>query len=135
MRTRHKKRSSSPKRALMLRIGKSALFGCLLTVAIILLFALILKAEWLSENSIPFVTSIIKTICAGLVGFLSANKCTDRAWVWGGVGGASYILLAFISFLILERSFSISFALLSDIVMGFVAGVAGSMVLHIKRTS
>lgn len=133
MKPSRRKKIVLSKNGMILRLFKSCLFGCIVTIAIILLFALLLKWELFKEGSIPIATSIIKALCAGLVGLMCANGCQHRAWIWAGTGGACYILCAFFAFSIVESIFTISFALLADIGMGFVAGVAGGMLLQMKK--
>lgn len=136
MKSTRKKSLSNPKKqsGLVLKLIKSALFGCVITIALILLFALILKWEILSDDSIPLVTSIIKAFCAGFAGLLCANRCKERVWLWSGIGGALYMLIAFFAFTLVEKAFSISVGLLADVTMGFIAGVAGGFVLQLKKT-
>lgn len=132
--TRKKVLSTQKKQSGMaLKLIKSSLFGCVATIALILLYALILKWEILSDGSIPLITSIIKALCAGFVGLLCANRCTHRVWLWAGSGGALYMLIAFLAFTLVEKSFSINFGLLADVAMGFIAGVAGGFVLQLKN--
>lgn len=133
MKSNRKKKVAISTNGMLLRLLKSSLFGCVVTIAIILLFALFLKWEILKEGSIPIATSIIKALCAGFVGLLCANGCLERAWIWAGIGGACYILFAFFAFSLVEKTFSISFALLADLGMGFVAGIAGGVLLQVKK--
>lgn len=132
MKSIRRRRPAFRKSGMVLRLVKSSLVGCVITIVFILLFALILKWEWLGENSIPLATSIIKAVCAGFVGFLCANGVDKRAWLWAGGGGVAYITLAFLAFSLVEKNFAVSVALLADLGMGFVAGAAGSMLLQLK---
>ena len=114
------------------RCIKAALAGCVLTVVFILLLALLLKWEILGESSIPMVTTGIKAVCAAIAGLLCANGCQRIAWAWGGAGGLLYIVLAFVSFAIVEKAFTPSFGLFADVALGVVAGIIGGMIVKLR---
>ncbi|MDL2257888.1 TIGR04086 family membrane protein [Eubacteriales bacterium OttesenSCG-928-K08] len=116
----------------LLRVLKAALVGCVLTIIAVLVFALILKWNIIHENGVTVATSIIKAICAAFAGLLCANGCDGRGWLWGGFAGSLYIAIAFLAFSFVEKMFLFNLGLLSDVCMGFVAGVAGSMIIKLR---
>ena len=134
MRLMRRKKQTTPQSGILLRILKAALFGCILTVIAILAFALLLKWELFGEGSIPVVTSIIKALCAAFAGFITARGCQQKAWLWAGVSGAFYVLLAFLAFALVEKTMALNFGLAADMLMGFIAGVAGGMLLQLGKT-
>ncbi|HOF94192.1 MAG TPA: TIGR04086 family membrane protein [Clostridia bacterium] len=129
-----RRKSPASKNGLVLRIIKAALFGCVLTILAILLFALLLKWDVLLESSIPVVTSFIKALCAGATGFMVGRGLQQKAWLFAGAGGAAYVLLAFIAFAVLEKVFAVNLGLLADLLMGFIAGIAGGLLTQLKKT-
>ncbi len=134
MRSTRRKKQTAPQSGIFLRILKAALFGCVLTVIAILAFALLLKWELFGEGSISVVTSIIKALCAGFAGFITARGCQQKPWLWAGVSGAFYVLLAFLAFALVEKTMALNFGLVADMLMGFIAGVAGGMLLQLGKT-
>jgi putative membrane protein (TIGR04086 family) len=133
MRSMRRKRAASPKTGPLLRLIKAALFGCVITVAILLVFALLLKWELFGESSIPAATSIIKAFCALCTGLIVARSTETRPWLWAGFGGMLYIAMAFVAFSLVEKVLSISAGLLADIALGFLAGAAGGMLQQAKK--
>ncbi len=134
MRTKRRKKQPENQNGTLLRVVKASLLGCILTIVAILFFALLLKIEFLSEEAIPVITSVIKALCAAFAG-LQAARGTERGWVWGGVGGAVYVLISFVAFSLVEKTMAFTLGLLADMVMGFVAGIAGSLILQLKKTA
>ena len=121
---------------MLLGVIKAALLGCVVTIIAILLFALLLKIELVGEGAIPVATSVIKALCAAFAGLLAARSSAQgRGWVWGGIGGAAYVLLAFAAFSLVEKTMAFTLGLLADMLMGFVAGIAGSLVLQLKKSA
>lgn len=133
MRSMRRKRAAVSQNGNLLRLVKAALFGCVMTVAILLLFALLLKWEIFGEGSIPIATSIIKALCAGCTGLIVAKNMQTRPWLWAGLGGVVYILMAFAAFSLVEKVMSLSFGLMADMILGFLAGAAGGMLQQVKK--
>lgn len=129
MKSRKKKRAPSGMLQPILVVIKAVLCGCVLSVILVLALALVLKWSWMQESGISLLNSIIKAVCALLVGVLCANGCSRREWLWSGVGGGLYILVAFLAFSLVEQSFSLNAGLLADVGMGIAAGVAGRFLL------
>ena len=115
------------------KILKAALCGCVVAIILILVFALLLKWCVVAESTIAIATSCMKAFCAGFVGFLCANGWNKQCWLWGGIGGSVFICIAFFLFSLVEKVFLIHLGILADIFMGFLAGIAGSMILYWKR--
>ena len=134
MNTGKRVRNSLKMKSNALKILKAVLCGCVVAVVLILVFALLLKWCVVAESTIGIFTSSIKSICAGFVGFLCANSGNNkRVWFWGGIGGSVFICAAFLMFSLAEKGFLLSWGIAADVIMGFVAGIAGSMVLYLKR--
>jgi len=101
---RRKKRERRPAGSAWLRCVKAALAGCVLSVILLLLFALVLKWELAGEGSIPIVTAVIKALSAAAAGLIAANGMERRNWLFGGISGGIYILLAFVAFSLVEKA-------------------------------
>lgn len=114
-------------------IVKAALLAAVLTLGCIVLYAWTLQRAWLPDSSIPIVNAIIKVVGAGFAAFIATRRCERRRWLIGGVAGVSYVVLAFVVFSIAADSFSLSVALLTDLLMGAVAGMLAAMLLGMRK--
>ncbi len=130
---RGKKRDSRKGNSFVLMCAKAALAACVLTVALVLLFALLLKWEVLGEDIIPVVTTAIKGLCAACAGLLAGMAASERCWLWGGISGAVYILLAFLAFSLVEKSLALSLGILADVGLGIVAGAVAGMLMQMRK--
>ncbi|OQB25350.1 MAG: hypothetical protein BWY11_00690 [Firmicutes bacterium ADurb.Bin182] len=116
-----------------MRVIKSAFAAALLTIALILVYAFILKMNWLDETSIPIVNSFIKVAGSVFASILTVLKVNRRSWLMGGIAGVTYILLAYLIFSIAAQNVSLSWALLSDIGVGALAGMLSAMLFQLRR--
>ncbi len=115
-------------------ILKGALIAAAFSIALIVLFAVVLKQEWANTDSIPVANSVIKVLSAALAAFIATRKCRERRWLVGLLAGLLYTLLAFMVFSVLSDSFTFSLALLSDMGIGALSGMLTAMLLQmIKR--
>ncbi|MEL7607966.1 MAG: TIGR04086 family membrane protein [Bacillota bacterium] len=115
-----------------IRILKAALVAAVLTLALVLLYAFVLQQAWLNEGSIPVVNTVIKILGAAFTAFLCARR-VRRSWLVGAAGGVVYILIAFVVFSIASDHISLSVALLSDMLMGALAGMLTGMLLQARK--
>ena len=83
---------------------KAGLIASVLSIALIVLFAVALQQSWLDDGSIAVVTSVIKVLGAALASFVITKKCKNRAWVYGALAGIVYALMAFPLFLLYNRA-------------------------------
>ncbi|HWR19253.1 MAG TPA: TIGR04086 family membrane protein [Clostridia bacterium] len=114
-------------------ILKGALIASALSIALIVLFAVVLKQEWANAESIPVANAGIKVLSAALAAFIATRKCKERCWLVGLLSGLLYTLLAFMVFSILADSFSFSLALLSDMGIGALSGMLTAMLMQMLK--
>ena len=127
------KAADAAKKGILMPILKGALIASALSIALIVLFAVLLKQEWANTSSIPLVNSVIKVLSAALAAFIAVRKCKTRCWLVGLLSGLSYTLLAFMVFSLLSDSFTFSTALLSDLGIGALAGMLTAMLMQMVR--
>lgn len=137
---KQKRRSARPDSgAYVLLTFRAALLSCILTAVLVLLLAFTLKWEWIRTEQIHIVNTIIKTLSAGVAGLLCARQIGSRVWLFAGCAGVLYMMLSYVVFSLIERSFSVTAAFASDILMGFVvaASVAAlySLIKNIRTQS
>lgn len=110
---------------LMLR---AALLACIATAALMLLFAFLLKWEWLGVDAIRVCNTIIKTLCACFAGYLCSRFFSGTHALYAGISGMIYIVLSYVIFCLIEQDFALRWSLLSDIALCFIAAMTAAVV-------
>lgn len=71
---------------------KAAFIGCVVSVALIVIFAALMWKQVVGVELIPIVNAAIKVIGAAAAGFLAQRGCGSRAWLFGGAAGLIYAM-------------------------------------------
>lgn len=127
------KRESGAAGGRALGMLKASMLAAVLTLALVLIYAFVLQQGWLDEGSIPIVTAVIKILGAAFAAFICVRRSQSKRWLMGGCAGGVYTMLAFAVFSIAAQSFNFSLAMLSDILMGVLAGMVTGMLLQLKK--
>ena len=117
----HSKTRSETKDNLFLDYFKGLLVSILLSLELIVLFALLLKWFDIADGFIVPMTLIIKGVSV-FVGACIAIKGDSKGLVKGVIFGALYIALAFLIFGMLAGTFKFSVSGLLDVVFACVLG-------------
>lgn len=107
---------------------RAAFIGCVVSVALIVIFAALMWKQVAGVELIPIVNAAIKVIGAAAAGFLAQRGCGSLAWLFGGAAGLIYAMLAYAVFSILSGSFALNMAMLSDMGIGLLSGMLCAMV-------
>lgn len=107
---------------------RAALTAAVVTVALILLFALLLKMGWMGEGAIPVVNQVIKIGSIVFAAFLATRRPGAKRGLMGMAAGVLYIAMGFIMFSLVEGNFSFSLTLLTDLGMGAVIGLLAALI-------
>lgn len=118
---------------IIIRIVKSAFFAAAITVALLLLYAWLLQKGILNQDSIPIANSALKILGSVIAALFSVLKRSSKRWFIGAASGLAYILLAFLVFSIAADSYSFSAGLLSDLLMGGMAGMVTGMLVQLRK--
>lgn len=110
---------------------KGGLLASVISIALIVLYALALWKEVLPASSMPIANAVIKVISAAVAALLAVRRCAKRRWLYGGIAGLFYTALAFMVFSILSDTFIVSAALLSDFGVGLLAGMLAAMAAQV----
>lgn len=111
-----------------LNILKCSLVAIIITLITFLIFAVIIKVGDMQENVISPVVQVIRTLSIAFGGMSAARTNKKRGWLKGAITGVVYILWAFIiSSLLGDRTIMHSL-ILSDILLGIVAGAVGGII-------
>ena len=108
---------------------KAALFGSLLTVALMLLFSLMLYWGWLPDGAIPVANVLFKGLSAALAGWWMGRSET-ALWWHGGVAAIGYLAFSTLLMAIFLGTFSLRWNLLADALLLFVLGCALTALTH-----
>ncbi|MDR0840378.1 MAG: TIGR04086 family membrane protein [Christensenellaceae bacterium] len=119
--------------ALAVEILKSAVMAALLSLVLVVLYAVALRQEWLSTDTMGISTTAIKVICAAVAGLRTAHHAKGKLWLYGILSGAAYSLLSFAVFSLLSQTFVLSLAILSDLGMATAAGLFAVLILQIYK--
>lgn len=110
---------------------KGGLLASIISIALIVLYALALWKEVLPASSMSIANAAIKVVSAAAAALLAVRRCAKRRWLYGGIAGLFYTALAFMVFSILSDTFIVSAALLSDFGVGLLAGMLAAMAAQV----
>ncbi len=120
------------KRASLSEFMKNALKGTLIsmifTIAVILLFALIIKETGLADNIIRPVNQVIKIAGIVAAAYFAVKGLADKHWLCGGITGIMYMLLSYLIFSLIEGVFGKIALLFSDLLMGMLIGLVFAII-------
>lgn len=114
-------------------ILRAALTAAVVTVALILLFALLLKMGWMGEDAIPIVNQVIKVASIVLAAYLATRRPEVKRGLMGLLAGMLYIALGFVMFSLVEGSFQFSVGLLIDLAMGAIVGLLAGLIVGVRE--
>lgn len=111
------------------RALKGTLISMVFTVAVILLFALIIKETGLSDSVIAPVNQIVKIL--GIIGasYFAIKGLCEKQWLTGGLAGLLFITLSYLVFSLIEGMFGSVALLFSDMLMGLLIGMVFAIIL------
>ncbi len=111
------------------RALKGTLISMVFTVAVILLFALIIKETGLSDNVIAPVNQVVKIL--GIIGasYFGIKGMMEKQWLTGGLAGLLFISLSYLVFSLIEGMFGSVALLFSDMLMGLLIGMVFAIIL------
>lgn len=108
---------------------KCAVFALLITVAAVLVFALIISQTAVSDSTISAVNQIIKLASIFTAAVIIGRRGGERRAVMGAIAGALYVLLGYFAFSLIDGALGDIKMLLADIGMGVVVGALTSAVI------
>lgn len=107
--------------------GKAVLFALGFTLIVFFIAALLLTYTGLSENTIPFITTVTMAISMVLAGFMSAKAGKSRGYLNGGLTGILYALLLYIISMLVSGSFFCNVYILILFAIGITCGAFGGI--------
>ena len=128
--TKRKKRTKTARRAI---VRGTALGAGVLLLAVLLL-TLFIWLEWLPESAIPIGNTVIKILTALAAGFFTGFGREKAPWYFGGVAAILALAASIALMSAYLGSFSPTWSLLADLLMGFAIGSAAAAVLSKRKT-
>ncbi|MGI5849899.1 MAG: TIGR04086 family membrane protein [Christensenellales bacterium] len=107
---------------------KGTLVSMVFTIAVILLFALIIKETGLSDGVISPVNQIIKIAGIIAASYFAIKGLTEKQWICGALAGIMYMLLSYLIFSLIEGVFGNVALLFSDMLMGLLIGMVFAII-------
>ena len=127
---RQPRRPAAPAVLLCIR---NALFGCILTAALVLLLAISMKWEILSVDAIDTCNTAIKALAACFVGALVSRGAgrdeKGRGWLAAGLCGMLCMAVSFALFAILGGGFTLRMGTVYDLLMAFACAACTRILL------
>lgn len=123
-------RATQKKANMPFEVIKGAALGVVISFILVVAYAFALKEELLQTSSMALFTTVIKVISAAAAGILTVRHCTKRLWLFGGIGGCVYTLFAYAVFSLMAGNVGALLPLLSDLLMGTLAGLLSVMLLQ-----
>lgn len=114
-------------------IFKGILFSVLMSLVLILIFALIIKVSNLPETFIKPINQVIKVISIFVGVFVAVRKNREAALFKGLFIGLVYIVVSFLVFSALDKSFNLGWSILNDLLFGGIAGAISGVLFKIKN--
>lgn len=108
---------------------KGSLISMVFTVAVILLFALIIKETGMSDGVIAPVNQIIKIAGIVAASYFAIRMLSEKQWLCGAIAGMMYILISYFVFSLIEGMFGNVALLFSDMLMGMLIGMVFAIIV------
>ncbi len=122
------------KSSIILQLTKGVFWALSFALLAILIFAFIIKYTDISSNAIQPINQVIKALSILCGCFVFGKKIKNKGWLWGGVIGLLFTIMAFLIFSILDGSFTFNLSLLNDILFGTLMGIiAGIICISLRK--
>ncbi len=107
--------------------GKGILVALGFTFLVFFLAALLLTYTRLTENAIPFISTVTLVVSVMIAGGVSAKAGKNRGFINGGLTGVCYAFLLYFVSLLISGSFFVSGYLLVLLAVGLFGGAFGGI--------
>lgn len=108
---------------------KGSLISMIFTVAVILLFALIIKETGMADSVIAPVNQVIKILGIMAASYFAIKGLHEKQWLCGAIAGTMFILISYFIFSLIEGMFGNIALLFSDMLMGLLIGMVFAIII------
>lgn len=112
---------------------KAALIACAASVLLVVAFAFVLQKQWLGVDSVNYINTGIKFVCAAAAALIAARSVKSRTLLWSSAAGGAYMLITFLVFSLLSGSFRPGLSTLTDIAMCMLGGAVVGMIRNLVK--
>ena len=113
---------------------RGAALGAGILVLSVLLLTLFVWLEWLPESAIPIGNTVIKILTALAAGVFTGLGREKAPWYFGGIAAILSLMASIALMAAYLGTFSLSWNLLADLLMGFAIGSAAAAVVQKRKT-
>lgn len=114
-------------RGYLLEIFKANIIAIAFALIAILLAALVIKLFNVTDDAIPIINQVIKSL-AIFIGCILSLKKPNNGWLRGILCGISFALIAYVVFSMLNGNFDLSITLLNDCAFGALSGMISGII-------
>ena len=112
----------------VIRIAKGSATALIITLVLLLIFAMLLTFTSIQENTIKPVIIIITAISILIGSSISTLKINKNGMLNGGLVGLSYILIMYVLSSIIATGFSLNLSSIILIISSVLAGIIGGII-------
>lgn len=114
-------------------VAKGTLFALIITMVLVLLFALIVNLAGVGDKTVAIVNQVIKAVSILAGAFLGVKQFSKGA-LKGAAIGFFYTLFSFLIFSWIDGAFKFSMMTVVDVLLGTVLGViSGIIVVNVRK--
>ncbi|KXZ39424.1 putative membrane protein, TIGR04086 family [Alkalithermobacter thermoalcaliphilus JW-YL-7 = DSM 7308] len=107
---------------------KSLGYAYLVTMALILIYNLVLTYTNIQTSTIPLATSIITTMSAAVAGMYMSYKSASKGLLYGLLAGAFYVISLILVYYLVDNSFSLQVVNVYKMLLNTIAGGIGGII-------
>ena len=108
---------------------KGTLISMVFTVAVTLLFALVIKETGMKDNTISIINQVVKIGGIILASFFAVKGMQEKQWLVGGIAGILFIIVSYLIFSLIEGVFGSVAVLFSNLLMGLLIGLVFAIIV------
>lgn len=123
-----RKKTQPQKKEAVMKSIKGAIFGLIITVVCVLVFAVIVKQAGLGDEAISAVNQAIKVVSIFIAAFIASRNLPEGHLMAGMMSGAMYVVLGYLTFSLIEGQFGDILLMFADLAMGVVIGMLTAMI-------
>ena len=114
---------------------RGTLYAIILTLVLVLLFAVVVRFSNIGQTGISIVAQIIKVLSIFIGVSIALRGVNRRGYINGAILGILYTCFAFFIFSILDSSFNITIGFLNDMVFSLGIGALCAVILKMGKRS
>ena len=114
-------------------ILKGALYATIVSLVLILVFALVVNMASLSGTTVRVISQIIKVVSIFYGVAITLKTIERRGWLYGGIVGMIYTPIAFFVLSILNTDFNITTAILTEMLFAIAIGVVSAFLINMGK--